>query len=509
MTINAIDDGKRDKIKVLVADDEAIIRNVLEQELLLAGYRVAVAENGEQVFDLCENERFEAIILDMQMPKFTGMEVLRRLKHKNNNTVIILITAYATVQNAVDAMKLGADDYLTKPFDNQELLDKLEKLIAVRNIYGQTPMEESSKDFRFVGVAELTKALIRKLEKIKELSTTVLITGESGTGKSVIARLLHNMSARRDEPFIHVDCTSLSSSLVESELFGHEKGAFTSAYTQKKGKFAQAGKGTIFLDEIGSLPREQQSKLLNVLQERQVYSVGGAKPYAIHARVLAATNRNLEEAVKTQRFREDLYYRLNVIRIECPPLRYRKQDILELVEHFIATHCAQMNRPVVGVDEKFLGALMRYSWPGNVRELQNLLEGVLALSENAVLTEDDLPLSLRNSAQTFKRSEPFDGTELRFLSGGNLDADGDFGIRVSSEDPENEIEHEAVSGAEREHAGAADTSRTHSLKDLEYATILRMLKRNNGHREKTALELGISKRALQYKLKYMKEQGMV
>lgn len=435
---------------ILVADDEAVILKIIKEELISEGYRVDTASDGEEASIKVKEKEYDLLILDNKMPKMNGIDVLKEVKKFNPKIIVIMMTAFGTINNAVEAMKLGAYDYITKPFENNDLLYKVKQALKLKDsmIYKSNKREEETQ---LLGSSKEIADIRKKINKIKNLYTTILLTGESGTGKGVIAREIHNLSSRSKEPFIHVNCAVLPANLIESELFGHEKGAFTGANESKQGKFELAAKGTIFLDEIGTLDHGLQAKLLTVLQEKKFEKIGATKTIPLKARIIAATNDNLEEAVKSRRFREDLYYRLNVISIECPPLRYRKKDIKELSLHFIEILNERLVKDIESISSEVWEIFMNYNWPGNVRELENTLESAIALSNSKILSKEDLPLRIRRKVN--KLTKPFEESEHSIL----------------------EIE--------------------------EIKAIKKALERNNGHRERSAKELGISRRALQYKLK--------
>lgn len=435
---------------ILVADDEAVILKIIKEELISEGYRVDTASDGEEASIKVKEKEYDLLILDNKMPKMNGIDVLKEVKNFNPKIIVIMMTAFGTINNAVEAMKLGAYDYITKPFENNDLLYKVKQALKLKDsmIYKSNKKEEETQ---LLGASKEIVDIRKKIKKIKNLYTTILLTGESGTGKGVIAREIHNLSSRSKEPFIHVNCAVLPANLIESELFGHEKGAFTGANESKQGKFELAAKGTIFLDEIGTLDHGLQAKLLTVLQEKKFEKIGATKTIPLKARIIAATNDNLEEAVKSRRFREDLYYRLNVISIECPPLRYRKKDIKELSLHFIEILNERLGKDIESISSEVWEILMNYNWPGNVRELENTLESSIALSNSRILSKEDLPLRIRRKVN--KLTNPLEESEHSIL----------------------EIE--------------------------EIKAIKKALERNNGHRERSAKELGISRRSLQYKLK--------
>lgn len=437
--------------KVLVVDDEPTIREILQIELESHGYTVLVAEDVANAMQIHKTNYIDAVILDVRMPNIDGFYLLQKLRKHSKDIVIIMMTAYGTIDGAVLAMKMGANDYITKPFDNEDLIEKLDQHIKIKTKKLKLLKSNKNEEHFLIGNSKLMQQIRNKILKVKDLDTTILITGESGTGKNVVAKEIHRLSNRNEHPFIHIDCAFLPPSLIESELFGHEKGAFTDALNMKKGKLELAGEGTIFLDEIGTLPLNLQSKLLNVLQERFIYRIGGSNKIPIKARIIAATNVNLEKAVQDGDFREDLYYRLNVINIECPPLRYRKDDIIDLANHFLNLHINRTGNKINSIEEEVWKILYNYDWPGNIRELENSIESAVVLCEGTVISVEDLPIRVRK-----------------------------WNNKTYDEDVyTNEL----------------------SLEAQEMMSIIRALENNDGHREKTAKELGISRRTLQYKLK--------
>lgn len=440
------------KSRVLIADDERTICTILKTEFESDGAQVDIAEDGCTAWELYKLHVYDLVVLDINMPRMDGLQVLKRIKQNDKNTVVIIMTAYGSIDGAVSAMKMQADDYITKPFDPPDLIEKFRQIQAVKHKTAHLERERDRSIPMLLGQSPAMERVRAKINKVKDLNTTVLITGESGTGKGVVAKNIHYTSNRAKLPFSHIDCASLPHNLIESELFGHEKGAFTNASTQRKGKLELAGKGTIFLDEISTLSPELQSKLLIVLQERQFERLGGTQRLSVDARVIAATNEDLETAVANGTFRADLFYRLNIVCIELPPLRYRRSDIPELAKHFIEQHVKNTGSSLETVDDAVWDALCEYDWPGNVRELENTLESAVILSDGHRLTVDDLPKKI---TAVRRKLQP-------------------EGIQSGSD--------------------------SLSLERQEILTILAALDKHNGHREKTAKELGISRRTLQYKL---------
>ena len=377
--------------RILIVDDEPSIRMVLRAHLTRSGYDVTATENGAEAIAMLRNEDYHLVVSDLRMPVVGGMELLNHCNETYPGLPVILITAHGTVDSAVEAIKKGAQDYVTKPCDSDELMPIIEKALRTEE-KGRTNLhEDAAGRFKIIGQTARMHKIYAMIEKVARSPTTALITGESGTGKELVARALHEHSDRASAPFIQVNCGAIPESLFESELFGHEKGAFTGAVAAKPGKFELADGGTLFLDEVGELPKDMQVKLLRVLQDGQFERVGGVRSMSVDVRLVAATNRVLETEVKEGRFREDLFYRLNVIPIQIPPLRERADDIPLLVEHFIAKFNKRLNTEVEGVSPDALAALLAHTWPGNIRELENLIERSVLLTEDTVLTMGDLP----------------------------------------------------------------------------------------------------------------------
>ena len=438
--------------KILVADDEMIMRSILQKQLTEEGHEVIAVGDGLEAAEKIRKSSFDVIVLDNKMPGKSGVEVLRLIRERDKEVIVILITAFAAIEDAVSIMKLGADDYIVKPFDIFALTKSIRQaLLAKERSTKYSRGKEGRASERVVGDSPVMRHVMETINKIKDLNTTVLITGESGTGKGVVAKEIHRASGRKAAPFIHVDCAALNPNLIESELFGYEKGAFTSASNQRIGKLELAGRGTVFLDEIGNLPPELQTKLLLVLEEREFYRGGGTKLFPLEARVISATNANLAAAVAAGTFREDLYYRLNIINIEMPPLRHHKEDIVQLARNFIANSEIATQKGIADMSDDFLEILQEYEWPGNVRELGNAIESALALCEGSVLQVKNLP--------------------LRITTGGS-------GLQSIPSTVQVPIKH-----------------------PNELRAIIDALEQFDGHREKTANYLGISRRTLQYKLK--------
>jgi len=381
--------------KILVADDEQSMREFLDIMLKKEGYKVSLASNGEEVLKLIDKDLFDLILLDIRMPRLDGIGVLKKIKTASPETIVIMITAYASADTAIKAMKEGAYDYITKPFKVDEIKLIIKNALEKKNLQKENLLlKQVVRDrYRFgsiIGQSSKMLALYDLLEKIAPTKTNILITGESGTGKELAAKAVHYNSSRKDKPFVTLNCGAIPESLIESELFGHMKGAFTDASTTKKGLFEMADEGTIFLDEISELPLLMQVKLLRVLQDKEFKRVGGTDDIRVDVRIISATNKDLEEAVKEKRFREDLFYRLNVIQVKMPPLRDRKEDIPILAAHFLKKYSEELNKNILKVSPEALTMLLNYEYPGNVRELQNIIERAVALGNGNELTPQHL-----------------------------------------------------------------------------------------------------------------------
>jgi two-component system NtrC family response regulator len=442
------------KSSILLIDDDDSLRRVMEFSLTEAGHTVRTAANGEDGLRLFDKDPFDAVITDITMPGMSGMDVLAKVRQRDAHIPVIVITAYGTIESAVEAMKQGAFDYITKPVSRDELRLTLEKAIRMRRLEKENVelRAEVTDRYRFesiIGSSEKMKEVLDLAGRVAASDASLLITGESGTGKELLAKGVHFNSQRADGPFVAVNCAAIPDSLIESELFGHVRGAFTGAVKDKEGKFELADGGTLFLDEIGDLRIDLQAKILRALQEREVDRVGGGKPVSVDVRVIAATNKDIERAVKEGAFREDLYYRLNVITLFIPPLRERKEDIPLLASHFLK----KFNKDIdVRVDAGALSLLTAYGWPGNVRELENVIERASVLKRGALITLDELPEKL-------KKEKP--GVEDIIL---NL--------------PEQGI----------------------SLEDLEKSLIIKALDKHKGNQTRAAEYLGITRPTLIYRM---------
>jgi len=446
------------KGRVLVVDDERRQRDILQMILEAEGYETTAAGNGRQALQVAEGGGFDVVLTDLKMPDLNGIELLSEILKLQPSPLVVLMTAHGTIDSAVEAMRKGAFDYLTKPLEKDELLLVLRRAMERAHLVRENRMlhEQLRDRFRLdniVGAHGSMQDVFRIVHKVAASASTVLIYGESGTGKELVARALHHESDRRGRPFYAVNVAALPESILEAELFGHEKGAFTGAEMRKIGLFEQASGSTLFLDEVGDLKRDLQVKLLRALQEREIMRVGGTERVRIDVRIVAATNQDLDVAVRDGRFREDLYYRLNVIPIVLPPLRERRTDIPLLVDHFLAKYSGPRRR---GVSEDALKMLMAYDWPGNVRELESVIERALLLGEGDLIVPADLPASLRPGAAAPRRA-----TELEI--------------------PDTGIDLEAV----------------------ERSLILKALDKAGGNVTRAARLLGLSRRTLQYRLEKM------
>ena len=444
------------KERVLVVDDEGNARRALRDILSEEGYEVVEAADGEDALQLMESFAPAAVLADVRMPRMDGITLLRKAREQGSDSVFVMMTAFASVEAAVEAMRAGAENYLVKPLDVNAVLVVLEKALEKLRLQRETQnlRERVRERYRFhniVGDAPELQAVYEVVKRAAPTRATVLILGESGTGKELIAQALHEESPRRDRPFIKVSCAALSETLLESELFGHEKGSFTGAIGRREGRFELADGGTLFLDEIGDISPALQIKLLRVLQQKEFERVGGVSTLKVDVRLVAATNRDLASEVKNGKFREDLYYRLNVVAVTLPPLRQRKGDIPALVSHFVEKYCKAYTKEIRGLAPGTLNALLAHDWPGNVRELENVVERAVVLAKGLEMTADDLPPTLR-------------GPRPRERTPGAL-----------------------IPGA--------------TLYEIEREAILRTLEMVGGSTSRAAEILGISVRKIQYRLK--------
>jgi len=448
---------------ILVADDDASIRSLLKQLLADEGFAVHEASTGIEVVDKVKESSPDLVIMDVRMPELDGIEALARLKSTNPKTADLNMTAFGSSNAAIRAMELGAFDYITKPFELDKISHSVKRVLDYQDLTAEVEVlrdEISSlvQTERIVGNSPAMQEVYKTIGKVAKADATVLITGESGTGKELVAEALHFNSNRRSGPMVKVSCAALPETLLEAELFGHEKGSFTGAMTQRRGRFEMADKGTIFLDEIGEMTVPTQTKLLRVLQERKIERIGSSLPIKVDIRIIVATNKDLQKQVEQSKFRDDLYYRLNVINIHMPPLRDRKEDIPSLVEHFLAKHRYSATAQPAAISEEAIRRLMEYNWPGNVRELENVIERAVVLSRGQIITSRELP----------------------------------FG------------DHDAVEGEEGEGEGDAKGDSSFfkkSVAQFEKDLIMKALRDANGNRSKAAEMLGIYRRLLYAKIK--------
>ncbi len=443
-------------IRILVVDDEQIMRDSLSDWLRLDGYEVEAVEDGYKALEKVKKESWDVLFVDLKMPRMDGIEVMQKVKEINKDIPVIIITAYATVDTAVKAMKEGAYEYIVKPFNPEEISIIIRNIVVHQslvkeNIFLRQELKKRYQLNDIIGKGPRMQDLFALIRKVAKSNTTVLIEGESGTGKELIARAIHTNSQRSKGPFVAVPCAALPESLLESELFGHEKGAFTGAIATRKGSFELADKGTLFLDEVGDMSLKIQANFLRVLEQREFRRVGGTNLIKVDVRVISATNQDLNKLIKNGKFREDLYYRLNVVSVNPPPLRKRKEDIPLLVEHFLKKYSIENKKDVKWIHEDALKLLIQYDWPGNVRELENVIERAVVLTKEDFISSDELP--------------PF------------------------------------VRTAEKEEFKMAADSQLH---EVEKEHILRVLKANDGNIKKSANILGIDRTTLYNKIKKYK-----
>ncbi len=445
------------KPKILIVDDEPAHLKMLETILSADGYDVVRADDGEKAITAVEERFYDLILMDVRMSRVGGIEALKRIKEISPEIPIIIMTAYASVSSAVDALKKGAYDYLTKPLDIDELKILVHKALhhhqlEKENIYLREQLKDRHDFSNIIGQSAAMLQLFETIAFVAPTDATVLITGESGTGKEIIANAVHQNSPRWEKPMIKVNCAALPDALLESELFGHEKGAFTGALTRRQGRFQAAHKGTIFLDEIAEMAPPTQAKILRVLQEREFEPLGSSNTIQVDTRVIVATNKNLGEEIQNGRFREDLYFRINVVKLNIPPLRDRREDILLLAGFFLKQYAEKNRRLIKGFTPRATDLLMRYDWPGNVRELENVTERGVIMARGDMITPAEFPETLKSLDPETKKTE-------------------------------------------------IDLRPGRSLKEVEKEMILRTLENTNGNRTHAANILGISRRTLQLKLK--------
>ncbi len=450
---------------ILVVDDELSMRELLEVMLTKEGYQVSSAETGRNAISLIEKTNFDLLLCDIRLGDITGIDVLKALRNQNQDTVVIMISAYATTEAAVEAMNEGAYDFVPKPFNNEELKHTIKNALKIKTLEHEKKIldDELKRTLHFgkiVGKSPAMRNIYNLIKQVAKTRTNILITGESGTGKELIAKAIHEESARKDNPFVVVNCGGIPETLMESELFGHKKGAFTGATQDKKGLFETADKGTIFLDEIGELSLPIQVKLLRAVQERVFKPVGSNEDVSVDIRIISATNKKLEDEVIAGNFREDLFYRLNVIEIKVPPLRERKGDLRVLAQHFLEKYSREMGKEVSKISSYAIDLLNKYDFPGNIRELENLMERSVALSSTNIILPDSLALSLhkRRWIEGVKNRR-FDLDEVR--NGVSLDA---------------------------------------ILEEIEKAYLEKALECTNGRKQEAAELLGISFRTFRYRM---------
>ncbi|MBN2568578.1 MAG: sigma-54-dependent Fis family transcriptional regulator [Deltaproteobacteria bacterium] len=438
---------------VLVVDDDSAHRTMLRKLLSGWGYDISEADDGESAIEQVQNHPFDLVLIDIRMIRMSGLEALPKIKSINPAIPVIIMTAYSSVETAVDALKKGAYDYLTKPLDFDELKLAMERAMEHKQLKEENRLLKESLGARFdslniIGHSHPMIKLLEMVEQVAPSDATVLITGESGTGKELIAGALHFNSTRSGGPFIKLNCSAITETLLESELFGHEKGAFTGAERLKEGKFRLADGGSIFLDEVSEMPLTMQVKLLRVLQEREITRVGGEKVFTVDVRVIAATNKDLKEAVQSGQFREDLFYRINVVNLTVPPLRERKEDIPLLAQHFLKVFSEKNKKEIKGFTPHAMDRLIKYDWPGNIREMMNSIERAVVLSRSKYLDKSDLPLINEEES----RDDPTIADNL-------------------------------------------------PLEEVERISIIKTLEQSKGNKSETARRLGITRRTLHKKLK--------
>jgi two-component system response regulator PilR (NtrC family) len=459
----------KDTPHILIVDDEISMRELLEVMLAKEGYKVSCAENGRRAIAMIEKTRFDLLLCDIRLGDITGLDVLRASKKRDQNTVVIMISAYASTETAVEAMNEGAYDYVPKPFNNDELKETIAKALSLRTIEHEKEAldDELKQTLHFgmiVGNSPAMLNVYKMIDQVAETRTNILITGESGTGKELIARAIHNESDRRDNPFVVINCSGIPETLMESELFGHKKGAFTGATQDKKGLFETADKGTVFLDEIGEISTHIQVKMLRAVQERVFKAVGDNEDISVDIRFISATNKELEKEVIAGRFREDLFYRLNVIEIRLPPLRERKSDLRILAQHFLDKYSREMGKEISKISSYAIDLLNKYDFPGNIRELENLMERSVALSSTNIILPDNLAISLY-------KKRWIEGIKDR---------------RFDLDEVKNGVSLDAI------------------LDEIERAYLEKALDFSNGKKQKAAELLGISFRAFRHRINKLK-----
>jgi DNA-binding NtrC family response regulator len=445
------------KAKILIVDDEVSTTKLMQGFLQKKGYQIQIKHDPEEALQLANEEEFDLVITDYRMPQMTGLDLINKIREFDPVIPFIMITAYGSIETAVEIIKSGASEYLTKPIDLEELLLLIDKCIdkkqlLVENRQLKTILKERFSVESIVGNSNALNEVMSVVQRVSSSNATVILRGESGTGKELVATALHFASNRKDKPFITVNCAALPESLLESELFGHIKGSFTGAIADRKGKFEEADGGTILLDEIGEVTLTTQTKLLRVLQEREFERIGSNQVIKVDVRIVAATNRDLEEAVKQKEMREDLYYRLNVVPIFIPPLRNRREDVIPLIDSFIEKYATENQRNIKGITQEAKKILVKYDYPGNIRELENIIERAIVLARDEIITVKDLPLTVTSN------------------------------------------HHE-------EDASQTPLLELMTLEEAEKQLIEIALEKHNGVQTRAAKDLGISERALRYKIR--------
>ncbi|HED37874.1 MAG TPA: sigma-54-dependent Fis family transcriptional regulator, partial [Ignavibacteria bacterium] len=405
--------------KILIVDDDAGHRIMIKATLLERGYEIFEASDGSEAVALVEKRFFDLIMLDLKMKNMDGVEALKQIKKISPAIPVLIMTAYASVQTAVEALKLGAIDYLMKPLDIEKVIQTIDKTLNSQTLKIDDKIfkERVDREFDFspiIGKSKKMRDIFETIALTAPSDATILILGESGSGKELVAEAIHKNSLRKDKPFIKVNCAALAENLLESELFGHEKGAFTGAHSKREGRFEQANNGTLFLDEIGDMSASTQAKILRALQEGEFERLGGNKTIKVNVRIIAATNKNLEEEVEKGRFRKDLFFRLSVVPVYLPPLRERREDLPLLADYFLKKYAKKNKRLIKGFVPLAIDMLLRYQWPGNVRELENVIERAVIISREDMITPDALPNALKNNADG-EVDDPFDNLSGRLI----------------------------------------------------------------------------------------------
>lgn len=478
------------KKQILVADDEVNLRRLLAAQLQQDGFEVHTVGDGAEAMTALKEHHIDALITDLKMPHVDGLQLLKHCQEHYPDLPVIMITAHGTVETAVEAMRTGAFDFISKPFDRTEMRNVVAKAVRTRDLQGrdvELDAEERGK-YRIIGESERMLAIYAILEKVADTPATVLITGESGTGKELIARALHEHSSRKDKPFIRVNCGAIPRDLMEAELFGYERGAFTGAVTSKPGRFELAHGGTLFLDEIAEIPVEMQVKLLRATQEGEIDRVGGVRPIPVDVRLVTATNRDLKHEIAQGRFREDLYYRLNVVPIHLPPLRERRSDIPLLAEHFLRKQSVRLKKPAIRFTPDALAALCAYGWPGNIRELENVVERTVLLTDGDAIYVRDLPPEVQRAHERSEGASPHPPPPE---------------IELGADDEEIDAAHEGLEGASA--PGGLKEQVREATARLERELIVKALAQTGGNVTQAARLLKISRKSLQIK---MKELGL-